>query len=66
LADGYDWIQNYLGEKFDLIFADAMPGKYELFEETIGLVKEADSILLMTCYHNPIGQRDTRKKLKGS
>jgi len=40
LADGYEWIQNYLGEKFDLIFADAMPGKYELFEETIGLVKE--------------------------
>jgi len=40
LADGYEWIQNYSGEKFDLIFADAMPGKYELFEETIGLVKQ--------------------------
>src|SRR4030095_12853807 len=38
-ADGYEWIQNYSGEKFDLIFADAMPGKYDLFEETIGLVK---------------------------
>ena len=40
LADGYAWIQNYSGEKFDLIFADAMPGKYDLFEETIRLVKE--------------------------
>ena len=39
LADGYEWIQNYRGEKFDLIFADAIPGKYELLEETIGLVK---------------------------
>src|SRR5678815_5719352 len=39
LADGYEWIQNYQGEKFDLIFADAMPGKYDLFEETIRLVK---------------------------
>jgi predicted O-methyltransferase YrrM len=39
-ADGYEWIQNYSGEKFDLIFADAMPGKYDLFEETIGLVKQ--------------------------
>ena len=39
LADGYEWIQNYSGEKFDLIFADAMPGKYDLFEETIGFVK---------------------------
>jgi predicted O-methyltransferase YrrM len=39
LADGYEWIQKYSGERFDLIFADAMPGKYDLFEETIGLVK---------------------------
>jgi len=40
LADGYEWIRDYSGEKFDLIFADAMPGKYDLFEETIGLVKK--------------------------
>jgi len=38
-ADGYAWIQTYSGEKFDMVFADAMPGKYDLFEETIGLVK---------------------------
>lgn len=38
LADGYQWIRDYQGEKFDLIFADAMPGKYDLFEETIALV----------------------------
>src|SRR6185295_2507400 len=40
LADGYEWIHHYSGEKFDLVFADAMPGKYDLFEETIRLVKE--------------------------
>ena len=39
LANGYEWIQTYAGEKFDMVFADAMPGKYDLFEETIGLVK---------------------------
>jgi len=39
LADGYEWLQRYSGEKFDVVFADAMPGKYELFEETIGLVR---------------------------
>ena len=39
LADGYEWIQNYSREKFDLVFADAMPGKYDLLEETIALVK---------------------------
>lgn len=35
LADGYKWITDYEGEKFDFIFADAMPGKYDLFNETI-------------------------------
>ena len=39
LADGYEWIKNYKGEKFDLVFADAIPGKYDLFEETMALVK---------------------------
>ncbi len=38
-ADGYEWLLKYNGESFDLIFADAMPGKYDLFEETIALLK---------------------------
>ena len=39
LVDGYKWLQDYQGEKFDLIFADAMPGKYDLFEEAFSLLK---------------------------
>jgi len=39
LADGYEWLKNYNGEQFDLVFADAMPGKYELFEEAWAIVK---------------------------
>jgi len=39
LIDGYEWLNAYAGEKFDLIFADAMPGKFDLFEETIALLK---------------------------
>ena len=39
LADGYEWLKNYKEEKFDFIFADAMPGKYDLFDETIGMLK---------------------------
>jgi len=39
LADGYTWLKEYKGEQFDLIFADAMPGKYDLFEETFSLLK---------------------------
>lgn len=38
LEDGYTWLKEYKGEKFDLIFADAMPGKYDLFEETFALL----------------------------
>jgi predicted O-methyltransferase YrrM len=38
LADGYAWLKQYDGGKFDLVFADAMPGKYDLFEETIALL----------------------------
>lgn len=38
-ADGSEWIKNYHGEKFDLIFADAWPGKYSEIEETLALIK---------------------------
>lgn len=38
LTDGYEWIKNYSGEKFDFIFADAMSGKYDLFNKTINLL----------------------------
>ncbi len=37
--DGATWIKNYTGEKFDLIFADAWPGKFYELEETLALIK---------------------------
>jgi len=40
LTDGYDWLKEYNGESFDFIFADAMPGKYDLFEEAFSLLNE--------------------------
>ncbi len=45
-ADGYEWILSYTGELFDFIFADAMPGKYDLFEETFAFVKEGGFYLI--------------------
>ncbi|WP_109435842.1 O-methyltransferase [Aquimarina sp. AU119] len=39
LADGAEWIKNYNGEKFDLIFADTWPGKFYELEETLALLK---------------------------
>lgn len=38
-ADGTEWIKNYTGDKFDLIFADAWPGKYSEISEILDLVK---------------------------
>lgn len=38
-ADGTEWIKNYSGEKFDLVFADAWPGKYSEVHEILNLIK---------------------------
>ena len=38
-ADGAEWLLNYVGAPFDLIFADAWPGKYDLLDQTIDLLK---------------------------
>lgn len=38
-SDGTEWITNYQGEKFDLIFADTWAGKYTEVEEALDLVK---------------------------
>ncbi|MDW3646064.1 MAG: class I SAM-dependent methyltransferase [Bacteroidia bacterium] len=37
--DGSQWIKNYKGEKFDLIFADAWPGKYSELVEVLELIQ---------------------------
>ncbi|MEM1136713.1 MAG: class I SAM-dependent methyltransferase [Bacteroidota bacterium] len=38
-ADGAEWIKSYTGENFDLIFADAWPGKYSELDEVLALLK---------------------------
>ena|ERR1700712_1574927 len=45
-TDGYAWLRQYSGDPFDLIFADAMPGKYDLLEETLELLKPAGIYLI--------------------
>ncbi|WKN31122.1 class I SAM-dependent methyltransferase [Porifericola rhodea] len=37
--DGTQWIKEYQGEAFDLIFADTWPGKYSELDETLNLLK---------------------------
>jgi predicted O-methyltransferase YrrM len=38
-VDGFQWLENYTGEPFDMIFADTWPGKYFELEKTLALVK---------------------------
>ena len=37
--DGSKWIESYDGEPFDLIFADAWPGKYSEINKVLKLIK---------------------------
>jgi len=38
-ADGGEWLESYKGAAFDLIFADAWPGKYSHLDQTLSLLK---------------------------
>ena len=37
--DGAAWVQQHAGQRLDLIFADAWPGKYNTLDETLALLK---------------------------
>ncbi|QLG47309.1 class I SAM-dependent methyltransferase [Costertonia aggregata] len=37
-GDAEEWILDYTGEKFDLVFADAWPGKYSQIDELLELI----------------------------
>jgi predicted O-methyltransferase YrrM len=38
-TDAYEWINQYDGPLFDVIFADAIPGKFDLFDEVFSFLK---------------------------
>lgn len=39
-ADGNDWISENIGNKYDFIFADAWPGKYQMLNEALAMVNK--------------------------
>lgn len=44
--DGNDWLLDYKGEQFDLIFADAWPGKFDNLNAALKLVKPGGFYLI--------------------
>lgn len=64
--DGTAWVKNYRGEKFDLIFADAWPGKYSELDETLDLLKVGGLYVIddmITQPNWPDGHQENVKKL---
>lgn len=45
-ADGGEWLQNYDGEPFDLVFADTWPGKFTHLERALELVAPGGTYLI--------------------
>lgn len=52
-ADGTEWIKTNQGKKFDLIFADAWPGKYSELDENLQLLKIGGFLILDDMMHQP-------------
>lgn len=64
--DGTDWIKEYRGEQFDLIFADAWPGKYSEIEEVLDLLKSGGFYVIddMSAQPNwPTGHQENVERL---
>ena len=65
LADAYEWLKRYSGEKFDFIFADAMPGKYDLFDETITILNKGGIYIIDDMLAQPNWPEGHDDKVKG-
>ncbi len=51
--DANVWIKDNQDKKFDLIFADAWPGKYETLDETLNMLKLGGFYIIDDMLHQP-------------
>ncbi|WP_109831502.1 O-methyltransferase [Reichenbachiella versicolor] len=64
-CDGTDWIKNYQGGKFDLVFADAWPGKYSELEEVLDLINVGGFYVIDDMNPQPNWPEGHAEKAKG-
>ncbi len=62
--DGSKWIKNYDGEQFDLIFADAWPGKYSEIEEVLDFLKVGGFYIIDDMLAQPNWPEGHQEKVK--
>jgi predicted O-methyltransferase YrrM len=63
--DGGTFIKENLGKRFDFIFADTWPGKYDLLEETLSMVKTGGLYIVDDLSPVDSWPADHREKAKG-
>lgn len=61
--DGNKWLSSYNGKLFDLIFADAWPGKFEKLDEALALVKTGGFYLIDDLLPQPNWPEGHQKKV---
>ena len=64
-ADGSVWIKKYKGSKFDLIFADAWPGKYSEIQEILNLVNVGGMYIIDDMTTQPNWPEGHQEKVDG-
>ncbi|MET7852657.1 O-methyltransferase [Streptomyces avermitilis] len=52
-GEGGEWLQEYDGEPFDLVFADTWPGKFTHLETALGLVAPGGTYLIDDLFPQP-------------
>lgn len=62
--DGNAWIKSYKGEPFDLIFADAWPGKFDLLEETLELLVDGGIYIIDDLLQQPNWPEGHKEKVE--
>jgi predicted O-methyltransferase YrrM len=61
-TDGKEWLSSFKGKSFDLIFADAWPGKFEKLDEALALVNVGGFYLIDDLLSQPNWPDDHQKK----